>query len=131
MDSWPGRTAGAAENAPGAASRGSIFLAPSTPAIAACSLVCALEAFKVKRLAILSSSGLGARPPRCGGTFRTNDQLLSLQSIPQEVFDTQVAFNMLDRWGEGSAQRLSDVRSDIVVEVRTYLMSAHLFPRST
>jgi aspartate-semialdehyde dehydrogenase len=48
-------------------------------------------------------------------------KLLSLQPIPQEVFDRQVAFNMLDRWGAGSPERLADVRAAIGQEVQDYL----------
>ena len=48
-------------------------------------------------------------------------KLLSLQSIPQTVFDSQVAFNLLDRWGEESAEKLADVRGGIAREVQEYL----------
>jgi len=48
-------------------------------------------------------------------------KLLSLQPIAREVFDAQVAFNLLDRYGEASAERLADARSRIGCEVRVYL----------
>src|SRR4030088_702678 len=37
-------------------------------------------------------------------------QLLSFQGVGQPVFDTQVAFNMLDRFGPASAQKLGAIR---------------------
>ena len=41
--------------------------------------------------------------------------------MPQQVFDTQVAFNLTARWGAGSAEQLSDVRAIITREVQRYL----------
>ncbi|MGC2109360.1 MAG: Asd/ArgC dimerization domain-containing protein [Candidatus Korobacteraceae bacterium] len=40
--------------------------------------------------------------------------LLSFQQLPKAVFDTQVAFNLLDRYGEKSLPSLSSVESRIV-----------------
>ena len=48
-------------------------------------------------------------------------KLLSLQPIPQKVYDCQVAFNMLDRWGPDSPERLADARAAIGQEVHDYL----------
>ena len=47
-----------------------------------------------------------------------NVKLLSLQPIPQGVFDVQVAFNLLDRWGASSPERLSDARAALDREMR-------------
>src|SRR5712692_2856073 len=44
-------------------------------------------------------------------------QLLSFQSIGQPVFDTQVAFNLLDRYGPASRQSLDVARSALHEEV--------------
>jgi aspartate-semialdehyde dehydrogenase len=43
-------------------------------------------------------------------------QLLSFQSIGKPVFDSQVAFNILDRYGDASAQKLDKVRERIQAE---------------
>jgi aspartate-semialdehyde dehydrogenase len=40
-------------------------------------------------------------------------QLLSFQSTGQPVFDTQVAFNLLDRYGAASRENLQSVRARI------------------
>jgi len=47
--------------------------------------------------------------------------LLSFQPIAREVFDTQVAFNLLDRYGESCRQRLEDVRARISHDLADYL----------
>ncbi len=68
------------------------------------------------------STGIGARQTRSRGTIEAQTvRLLSLQPIPQEVFDCQVAFNMVDRWGPDSAERLADARAVISQEVQQYL----------
>jgi aspartate-semialdehyde dehydrogenase len=48
-------------------------------------------------------------------------KLLSFQPFGQPVFDTQVAFNMLDRFGVGSRQKLQSVVARIRAEVRSCL----------
>jgi aspartate-semialdehyde dehydrogenase len=45
-------------------------------------------------------------------------KLLSFQPFGQPVFDTQVAFNMLDRFGAGSRQKLQSAVQRIRAEVR-------------
>ena len=39
--------------------------------------------------------------------------LLSFQQLPKSVFDTQVAFNLLDRYGDKSLPALASVESRI------------------
>jgi aspartate-semialdehyde dehydrogenase len=51
--------------------------------------------------------------------------------MPEQVFDTQVAFNMSARWGAGSAERLSDVRAAIAREVQRYLAGRISLPAVT
>ena len=54
--------------------------------------------------------------------------LLSFQSIGKPVFDTQVAFTMLDRFGFESAQKLSVVRDRIRGEIRAALVGKGIVP---
>ena len=54
--------------------------------------------------------------------------LLSFQSIGKPVFDTQVAFTMLDRFGLESAQKLSAVRDRIRDEIRAALEGKGIVP---
>lgn len=104
--------------------RGRLFLSPSAPVIAACSLTAALAGFSVKRLALVFFQPVSERGPE--GIEELESQtikLLSFQPIAQGVFDAQVAFNLLDRYGEASAERLADARSSIAREIRSYLQS--------
>ena len=57
--------------------------------------------------------------------------LLSPHKIPQEVFDTQVAFNLLDRWGADSPEKLGDVRDRVAREVERYLAGRTPVPALT
>jgi aspartate-semialdehyde dehydrogenase len=110
----------------------SLCLSPSAPAIVACSLSAALAELSLTRLVIIfcqpvSERGKAGIEELEGQTVK----LLSLQSIPQEVFDTQVAFNLLDRWGTASRERLSDARAALTREVRAYLDGRAPMPAMT
>src|SRR5262249_13201555 len=48
-------------------------------------------------------------------------QLLSFQSIGKSVFDTQVAFTLLDRYGSASSQKLRIVRERLRAATRALL----------
>lgn len=98
------------------------WVAPSAPAIVACSLAAAFAELSPVRLAIVffqpvSERGEEAITELEGQTIK----LLSFQPIPQQVFDTQVAFNLTARWGADSKERLPDVRASIAREVQRYL----------
>lgn len=111
----PGKAGGSRES-------GRILVSPSAPAIVACSFCAAVAPFGPKRVVMNFFSPVSERGKE--GVEELSGQsvkLLSLQSIPQEVFDSQVAFNLLDRWGAESAEKLADVRGRIAREVREYL----------
>jgi aspartate-semialdehyde dehydrogenase len=98
------------------------WVAPSTPAILACSLAAAFAELSPARLAIVFFHPVSERGDE--GVTELEGQtikLLSFQPIPQEVFDTQVAFNLAARWGAGSTERLSDTRARIARQVQRYL----------
>ncbi|HJY86150.1 MAG TPA: Asd/ArgC dimerization domain-containing protein [Candidatus Acidoferrales bacterium] len=99
-----------------------LYLSPAAPTIAACSLAATLSKWAVQRLALVFFQPVS----ECGqaGIEELESQtikLLSFQPIAQEVFDAQVAFNLLDRYGPASVERLSDARLSIAREVRGYL----------
>jgi aspartate-semialdehyde dehydrogenase len=48
-------------------------------------------------------------------------QLLSFQGVGRPVFDTQVAFNLVDRFGPASAHKLDVVRERVRAEIRLCL----------
>jgi aspartate-semialdehyde dehydrogenase len=55
-------------------------------------------------------------------------QLLSFQGVGQPIFDAQVAFNMLDRFGVASRIRLASVRNRIRREVQAAVAGKGPFP---
>ncbi len=98
------------------------WVAPSTPAIIACSFAAALAEFSPVRVTMVffqpvSERGEAGISELEGQTIK----LLSFQPIPQQVFDTQVAFNLVARWGAESRERLSDVRRRVAGEIQRYL----------
>ncbi len=54
--------------------------------------------------------------------------LLSFQPIPKDVFDSQVAFNLLPRYGDSSAAKLVEIRSRIEREASAYLTGRSALP---
>ncbi len=112
--------------APGASGRpepgGEVYIAPSCAAIVACSLAAGLARFKPARLALIFFQPVSERGKvGVDELEKQTVKLLSLQPLPQEVFDCQVAFNLLDRWGPESGEQLANVREAIAREVRGYL----------
>jgi len=55
-------------------------------------------------------------------------QLLSFQGMGQPVFDTQVAFNLLDRFGPGSKHKLSAVRERLRAETKSCIGKKSVMP---
>ncbi len=98
------------------------WISPSTPAIIACSLAVAFSELSPVRVALVFFQPVSERGEE--GVTELEGQtikLLSFQPIPQQVFDTQVAFNLASRWGTGTPGRLSDVRASILGEIQRYL----------
>ena len=98
------------------------YAIPSAAATAAAALALALSKNGLQRLAIVffqpvseaGRTGIEELESQTG-------QLLSFQGVGQPVFDTQVAFNMLDRFGPASAQKLEALRERVRVETRASL----------
>lgn len=102
-------------------SAGKIFSAPSSPAIVGCTLVAALREFR-PRMAITFFQSVSERGQ--SGVEELEAQtvnLLSLKPFPTDVYDAQVAFNLLSSYGENSKARLSDARSQLAAEICDYL----------
>ncbi|MGO9642240.1 MAG: Asd/ArgC dimerization domain-containing protein, partial [Candidatus Acidiferrales bacterium] len=58
-------------------------------------------------------------------------KLLSLQPIGQGIFDAQVAFNLMDRYGPESQDRLSTAREALARDVAKYLKGRAPLPAVT
>jgi aspartate-semialdehyde dehydrogenase len=98
------------------------YLIPSAHAIAATSLRLALAKVDITALVMVcfhSASEAG----RAGieELETQTGQLLSFQGVGRPVFDTQVAFNLVDRFGAASSFKLRLVRDRIVTETELCL----------
>ena len=98
------------------------YAIPSAAATAAATLALALTKNGVRRLAVVFFQPV-SEAGRAGieELESQTGQLLSFQGVGQPVFDTQVAFNMVDRFGPGSAQKLDAIRERVRVETRASL----------
>lgn len=96
-----------------------IFAVPSAIATAASALALALSRVGLRRLMLV-----GFEPVSEAGRAGVEEletqtgQLLSFQGVGQPVFDTQVAFNMLDRFGPASSHKLGAIRERVRAEVK-------------
>jgi aspartate-semialdehyde dehydrogenase len=101
---------GLAEGSP----RTTLYAVPSAPGLVAGRLLDALGRVALSRLSIVFY-----RPVSEAGRAGIEEleaqtsQLLSFQSIGQPIFDTQVAFNLLDHYGPASRENLHTVRDRI------------------
>jgi aspartate-semialdehyde dehydrogenase len=98
------------------------YAVPSAAATAAATLSLALSKGGLRKLAIIFFQPV-SEAGRAGieELESQTGELLSFQNIGQPVFDAQVAFNMLDRFGLGSAQKLGAIRERWRVETRACL----------
>jgi aspartate-semialdehyde dehydrogenase len=98
--------------------RKTLYAIPSAPGLAAAKLLNALGRAGLSRLALIFF-----RPVSEAGRAGIEEletqtsQLLSFQSTGQPVFDTQVAFNLLDRYGAASSENLQSIRARIRREI--------------
>jgi aspartate-semialdehyde dehydrogenase len=98
------------------------YAVPSAAATAASILRLVLAKLKIEILSVVcfqSASEAG----RAGieELETQTGQLLSFQGVGRPVFDTQVAFNLVDRFGPASFQQLEVVRERVRAEVRLCL----------
>jgi aspartate-semialdehyde dehydrogenase len=105
-------------------SRGSsVYAIPGAAATAASSLALALRTAKPQSLSILVLQSV-SEAGRAGieELESQTSQLLSMQTAGTPVFDSQVAFNTLSRFGPASSQQISRLRERIQSEARASLM---------
>ena len=100
----------------------SVFAIPSAAATIAASLALGLAKLGVSRLAFTGFQPVSeAGRPGIEELESQTGQLLSFQGVGQPVFDAQVAFNLLDRYGPESKQSLQAARYRIHAEVEACL----------
>ena len=94
--------------------KNTLYMVPSAPGLIVGRLLHALGSVALSRLAIVF-----LRPVSEAGRAGIDEleaqtsHLLSFQSVGNPVFDTQVAFNMLDHYGPASRENLQAVRDRI------------------
>jgi len=108
---------------------GRLFVIPSAAATAAVSLILGLLKLGVAHPVFTSFQSVSeAGRPGIEELESQTGQLLSFQGVGQPVFDTQVAFNLLDRFGPHSMQKLSAVRARLGAETRACLVDGAPMP---
>jgi aspartate-semialdehyde dehydrogenase len=107
----------------------SVYAIPSAAGTAASSLALGLFKIGVSRLVVICYQAV-SEAGRTGieELESQTGQLLSFQGMGQPVFDTQVAFNLLDRFGPASKQKLSTVRERLRSETRACIGKKSVMP---
>ncbi len=96
----------------------SFFAVPSAPGLATAKLLDALGRAGLNHLSLIFFRPVSeAGRPGIEELEAQTTQLLSFQSTGQPVFDAQVAFSLLDRYGAASREHLQSVRARIRREV--------------
>jgi aspartate-semialdehyde dehydrogenase len=105
------------------------YAIPSAAATAAAALSLALARCGLRRLILVCFHPV-SEAGRAGieELERQTGQLLSFQAVGQPVFDTQVAFNLLDHYGAASKQKLDAIRMRVRAETKTCLGSEVVMP---
>ncbi|MBS1842302.1 MAG: hypothetical protein JSS69_07700 [Acidobacteria bacterium] len=98
---------------------------PSAAATAAATLFLALVKFAPEHLSFLALQPVSESGKKgIEELEQQTGQLLSFQSVGSPIFDTQVGFNLLDRFGPQSKESLSAARERLRSEVSAILGSA-------
>jgi aspartate-semialdehyde dehydrogenase len=108
---------------------GGVYAIPSAAGTAAASLALGLFKIGVSRLVVICFQAV-SEAGRAGieELESQTGQLLSFQGMGQPVFDTQVAFNLLDRFGPGSKHKLSVVRERLRAETKACVGKKSVMP---
>jgi aspartate-semialdehyde dehydrogenase len=104
------------------ASLARLYRSPGAAVIVAATVSTALRMLPVRRIAVTFLQPVSERGQ--SGIDELEAQtasLLSFQPIGREVYDAQVAFNLLDRYGEDCREPLEDVRARVARDISDYL----------
>jgi aspartate-semialdehyde dehydrogenase len=107
----------------------SLFAIPSAASTIAASFALGLLKLGVLRLVVICFQAV-SEAGRAGVEELESQtgQLLSFQGMGQPVFDTQVAFNLLDRFGAASKHKLSAVRERLRAETKACIGKESVMP---
>lgn len=109
---------------------GNLCLSPHPATIIVCHLMARLgRASPLARTALLFFEPVSERGQAALDELEEQTvNLLSFQPIPKEVFDSQVAFNLLPRYGKACAAKLTEIRARIEREANAYLSGRSALP---
>jgi aspartate-semialdehyde dehydrogenase len=99
-----------------------VYSAPTAPVLIAATLAAALQKFQMQRIVLFLLAPASERDQ--AGIEELESQtaaLLSFREISKNVFDAQVAFNVLSAYGEESKPRLEDLRAEVARETARFL----------
>ena len=100
------------------------YSSPAAPVIVACTLAAGFAKLQPQRIVLLLFPPVSDRDQ--AGIEELESQtagLLSFREIDRTVFDAQVAFNLLARYGAASRPRIEEVRAAIARDTVRYLAS--------
>ena len=100
----------------------SLFVVPAVPSDAVISISAALAPAGLVRLVVTVLQPVSEHGSEAIEELESQVvKLLSFQPVPQTVFDTQIGFNTVSRYGPESGLKLEDARLRIANESRRYL----------
>jgi len=100
------------------------YYSPSAPVIISCALAAGLMEWSPTGASIVFLQPVSERGQEAIEELEKQTvSLLSFQPIGKTVYDAQVAFNVMDRYGKGSSERLGAARESIARDVANYLDS--------
>lgn len=107
-----------------------IFAVPSAPAEIIARIAIVLRSLKIGALTAVAFQPVSSSGGKSGieELESQTGQLLSFQPLGKEVFDAQIAFTMLDRFGPASAHQLKASLEIVRREVRACLPKDFLIP---
>lgn len=101
---------------------GAVYLSPAVPVLIAATVSAALCKFSSSRLALTLFPPVSEfQQPGVDELESQTASLLSFRPISEATFDSQVAFNLLDRLGESASPSLDDTRRQISAIVYQFL----------
>jgi aspartate-semialdehyde dehydrogenase len=106
----------------GGSSQPVAYSSPAAPVIVACTLAAGLAEFQTQRISVLFFPPVSER--ELAGVEELESQttaLLGFREIAKPIFDAQIAFNLLPKYGEASKPSLADMRGAVTRDVALYL----------
>jgi len=108
---------------------GALYRAPGAGAIIGVTVAAALKDLSPTRIAILFFPPVSeAGQPGVDELEGQTTNLLSFRGIERQVFDTQVAFNLVARYGEGRNPPLHSVRDRLAATIQSYVGGRTVIP---